>query len=42
VNGQAIGGAITRVEPGKYVELRNQEFSRIVVRWDSIDGIAMP
>jgi hypothetical protein len=42
VNGQTIGGAITKIEPGKYVELRSQEFSRIVVRWDSIDGVAMP
>ena len=42
VNGQAVGGAITKVEPGKYIELRNQEFSRIVIRWESIDGIAMP
>lgn len=42
VNGQAIGGAITKVEPGQYVELRNQEFGRIVVRWERIDGIALP
>jgi hypothetical protein len=42
VNGQTIGGAITKIEPGQYVELRNQEFGRIVVRWDRIDGIALP
>ena len=42
VNGQTIGGAITKVEPGKLVELRSQEFSKIVVRWESIDGIALP
>ena len=42
VNGQTIGGAITKIEPGKYVELRSQEFGRIVVRWDSIDAIAIP
>ena len=42
VSGQTIGGAITRIEPGQYVELRSQEFSKIVVRWDRIDGIAMP
>lgn len=42
VNGQTIGGAVTKVEPGKFVELKNQEFGRIVVRWDSIDGIALP
>jgi hypothetical protein len=42
VNGQTIAGAVTKIEPGRSVELRSQEFSRIVVRWESIDGIAMP
>jgi hypothetical protein len=42
VNGQTIGGAVTRVEPGVFIELRNQEFGRIVVRWDRIDGVALP
>jgi hypothetical protein len=42
VNGQTVSGAITKVEPGQSVELRNQEFGRIVVRWERIDGIAMP
>jgi hypothetical protein len=42
VNGQAIGGAVTRIEAGSYIELRNQEFGRIVVRWDRIDGVALP
>ena len=42
VNGQTISGAVTKIEPGKYVELRSQEFGRIVIRWESIDGIAMP
>jgi len=42
VNGQSIGGAVTRVEAGSFVELRNQEFGRIVVRWDRIDGVALP
>jgi hypothetical protein len=42
VNGQTVAGAITKIEPGQYVELRNQEFGRIVVRWDRIDGIALP
>lgn len=42
VNGQTVSGAITKVEPGQTVELRNQEHGRIVVRWDRIDGIAMP
>jgi opacity protein-like surface antigen len=42
VNGQTVAGAITKVEPGQYVELRSQEFGKIVVRWERIDGIAMP
>ncbi|MET0988921.1 MAG: hypothetical protein ABW034_26335 [Steroidobacteraceae bacterium] len=42
VNGQSIGGTVTRVERGAWIELRNQEFSRIVVRWNRIDGVALP
>jgi murein endopeptidase len=42
VNGQAIGGAVVRVEPGAFVELRNQEFGRILLQWERIDGIAIP
>lgn len=42
VAGQAIGGAITRIEPGQWVELRNQQYGRIVVRIDRIDAIAAP
>jgi putative heme degradation protein len=40
--GQAIGGAVTKIEAGQWVELRNQQYGRIVVRMDRIDGIAMP
>ncbi len=42
VNGQAIGGAVTRVEPGQWVELKNQTAGRIIVRLDRIDAIAAP
>jgi putative heme degradation protein len=42
VGGQTIGGAVTKVEPGQWVELRNQTMSRIVVRIDRIDAIAAP
>jgi hypothetical protein len=42
VHGQTIGGAVTRVEPGQWVELRNQTASRIIVRLDRIDAIAAP
>lgn len=42
VNGQTIAGAVTRIEPGQWVELRNQQYGRIIVRLDRIDGIAAP
>ena len=40
LKGQSIGGAVTKVA-GDTVELRNREYSRIVVRIDAIDAIAM-
>ncbi|MEO6281383.1 hypothetical protein [Roseateles sp.] len=42
VAGQAIGGAVTRIEPGLWVELKSQAFGKIIVRLDRIDGIAAP
>jgi len=42
VGGQTIGGAVTRVEPGQWVELKNQTSGRIMVRLDRIDAIAAP
>ena len=42
VAGQVIAGAVTRVEPGQWVELRNQQSGHITVRIDRIDGIAAP
>lgn len=42
VSGQTIGGAVTRIEPGQWVELKNQTSGKIVVRMDRIDGIAAP
>ena len=45
VNGQTVAGAVVRVDtstaPG-WVELRNQQFGRIVLRMDRIDGAALP
>lgn len=45
VNGQTVAGAVVRVDtstaPG-WVELRNQQFGRIVLRLDRIDGAALP
>lgn len=42
VNGQTISGAVTRIEAGAWVELRNPQHGRILVRLDRIDGIAAP
>ena len=42
VSGQTVGGGVVKIEPGKWVELRNQQFGRIVVRIDRIDSAAMP
>jgi len=42
VNGQTIAGAVTRIEAGQWVELRSQQYGRIIVRLDRIDGIAAP
>jgi hypothetical protein len=42
VAGQTIGGAVARVEPGQWVELKNQTHGRIIVRLDRIDAIAAP
>lgn len=42
VAGQAIAGAVTRIEPGQWVEMRSQTAGRIIVRLDRIDGIAAP
>ncbi len=41
VGGQVIAGAVLRIEPGQWVELRNQQFGRIVVRVDRVDAAAV-
>ena len=40
VKGQSLGGLVVRVT-GETAELRNREYSRFVVRIDSIDAAAM-
>jgi hypothetical protein len=40
VNGQTVAGAVLRIEPGQWVELKSQQASRIIVRLDRIDGVA--
>jgi hypothetical protein len=42
VGGQTVGGAVLRIEPGQWVELRNQQFGRLVIRLDRIDAVALP
>ena len=42
IGGQTIAGAVTRVEPGQWVEMKNQTSGKIIVRIDRIDGIAAP
>ena len=42
VSGQVVAGAVVRIEPGQWVELRNQQYGRIIVRLDRVDSVAMP
>lgn len=38
--GQSIGGAVTKINADS-VELRNQQYGRIIIKLDSIDAVAM-
>jgi hypothetical protein len=40
VKGQTIGGAVTKIGTD-YVEVKNQTYSRIIIRVDSIDAVAI-
>lgn len=42
VAGQNIGGGVQRIEPGQWVEMKSQQYGRIVVRLDRIDAVMMP
>jgi len=42
VNGQQVSGAVVSIEPGQWVELRSQQYDRIIVRIDRIDAYAQP
>ena len=42
VSGQTVGGAVTRIEPGQWVELRSQQWGKITVRLERIDAVAAP
>lgn len=40
VNGQSIGGGVVRWIGNEAVELKSQQYTKIVVRLDRVDGIA--
>jgi hypothetical protein len=40
LKGQSIGGSVVKID-GDIVEMRSREYSRIVVRLDAIDAVAM-
>lgn len=42
VQGQQIGGGVVRIEAGQWVEMRSQQYGKITVRLDRIDGVAQP
>lgn len=41
LNGQTIAGIVTRIIETEAIEVRNQTFSRIIVRIDAIEAIAI-
>jgi len=41
VKGQTIAGVVVKIIGSDAVEVRNQTFSRIIIRLDSIDALAM-
>ncbi len=42
VAGQNIGGGVVRIEVGQWVEMKSQQYGRIVVRLDRIDAVMVP
>jgi len=40
VNGQAIGGAVTKISEDGFIEVRNQQYGRIIIRLKQIDALA--
>jgi hypothetical protein len=40
VKGQTIGGAVTKIGNG-FVDVRSQQYSRVVIKLDSVDAVAM-
>lgn len=40
VNGQAIGGAVTKIGDDGFIEVRNQQYGRIIIRLEQVDALA--
>ena len=40
VNGATVPGVVTRIGDDGYVEVRNQEHGRIIIRMDRVDAVA--
>ncbi len=41
IKGQTIGGAVTKQIGPEIVEVRNQTYSRIIIRLDQVDAVAI-
>jgi hypothetical protein len=42
LNGETVSGAVVNIEGTQWVELRSQQYSRIIVRMDRINAVAVP
>ena len=41
IKGQTIGGAVTKQNAPGIVEVRNQTYSRVIIRLDQVDAVAI-
>jgi hypothetical protein len=41
IKGQTIGGAVTKQIGPEIIEVRNQTYSRVIIRLDQVDAIAI-
>ena len=41
IKGQTIGGAVTKQIGPEIVEVRNQPYSRVIIRLDQVDAVAI-
>ncbi|MDX2151024.1 MAG: hypothetical protein SFV54_09835 [Bryobacteraceae bacterium] len=42
IGGQTVGGLVVRIDGDQAVEVRNQQYGRIIIRLASVDAVAMP